>query len=72
MNSTSYYSTQQYCHAEFWFKFFDKMVNKRDILKISNLDAYKCNISGPQILQEWRYLEPQESPGIPWNLQEPL
>ena len=26
-----------YCHVEFPFKFFDKMVGKKDILKIINL-----------------------------------
>ena len=31
------YSTQQYCHLEFLFKFFNKSVNRRDFLKISNL-----------------------------------
>ena len=33
------YSTcmHQYCHIVFLFKFFDKMVNKRDFLKIINL-----------------------------------
>ena len=31
------YSTHQYCHVEFLFKFFDKMVDKRDSLKIINL-----------------------------------
>ena len=31
------YSPQQYCHVKFLSKFFDKMVNKRDVLKIINL-----------------------------------
>ena len=30
-------SMHQYCHIVFLFKFFDKMVNKRDSLKIINL-----------------------------------
>ena len=28
------FSTQQYCHVEFPFKFCDKMVNKMDLLKL--------------------------------------
>ena len=31
------FATQQFCHVEFPFKFFDKMVNKRDFLEKINL-----------------------------------
>ena len=39
------YSTQPYCHVEYQFKFFYKMVNKRDFLTISNLYPHNKNIS---------------------------
>ena len=35
--SLTEFFTQQSCHLEFSFNFFDKSVNKRDFLKISNL-----------------------------------
>ena len=41
------YSTQQYCHVEFSFKFLDKMANKGGILKSINLCVIKMKKEDP-------------------------
>ena len=51
-NNLTDFSTQQYCHEEFPFKFFDKMVKKREYLKLINLSVeFTCQ-------QYWRQLNP--------------
>ena len=40
------FSTKQYCHVVFLFKLFDKMVNKKEFLKISNLYVESVVIPG--------------------------
>ena len=69
-----YYSTQQYCHVEFPFKFFDKTVDNRDFLKISNLSKAQYNIINKSStkMHFWKVFAyfwgwaPKSTPTIDW------